>query len=67
MFVRRENVKKISSVLIIISSIGIILGGILSILNSSFYSREIVGISFIVLGAGTIAFGIQMLKSNHNG
>jgi len=56
--------KRISLILIIISSIGIILGQIITFINSTVVSQRITGGSFIGLGIGAILFGIYMLKSN---
>ena len=56
--------KKVSLILIIMSSIGIVLGQIITFINPTIVSRRITGGSFIGLGIGAILFGIYMLKSN---
>ncbi len=55
--------KKNSLVLVIISSIGIILGQIMNFVNSTIISQRVTAGSFIGLGIGAILFGVYMLKS----
>lgn len=58
--------KKMSLALIIMSSIGIILGQIIAFINPTIVSQRITSGSFIGLGIGAILFGIYMLKTNGN-
>ena len=58
--------KKISCILIILSSMGIITGETLCIMNPSAIDQKIVGVSFIGLGVGAILLGLHVLNIKHN-
>ena len=58
--------KKVSAILIILSSVGIVVGGALSIVNSFVNARNIIGLSFIGLGVGAILYGIQLFGTKQN-
>ena len=57
--------KKISLIMIIISSIGIILGQIITFINPTVVSQRITSGSFIGLGIGAILLGIYVLRTKH--
>ncbi len=58
--------KKVSAILIILSSVGIVVGGALSIVYSFVNARNIIGLSFIGLGVGAILYGIQLFGTKQN-
>jgi len=57
--------KKLSLALVIISSIGIIIGQTITLLNPTIISQRITSGSFIGLGVGAILIGTYMLKKNN--
>jgi hypothetical protein len=62
----RNVMKKVSAILIILSSVGIVVGGALSIVYSFVNARNIIGLSFIGLGVGAILYGIQLFGTKQN-
>ena len=54
--------KKKSLLLMIISSLGIVIGQSLFLLNESIFSQKMTAVSFIGLGVGAILFGIYKLR-----
>lgn len=56
--------KKKSLLLMIISSLGIVIGQSLFLFNESIFSQKMTAVSFIGLGVGAILFAIHKLRCN---
>jgi hypothetical protein len=58
--------KKISIIVIIIASLGIIGSEIIVLYNNSLLGHDAVSVSFILLGIGVILLGVNQLKFKEN-
>lgn len=55
--------KKSSLIIIIISSLGIIISQVISLVNANIFSQRLLAVSLIGLGVGAILFGIYLIKN----